>query len=276
MKNVTVRAISGAVYVAVLVGAVLAGGVPLLILTLLFALVATHEFLAMARGNEKPHRVCNTIDYIVNLSIVATCYFMTAPGGGPARLLFGLAAVALIVRMIAQLYAIGGNAIVALSTSIMSYLYIGAALSSIFFIYYVFGNAHLVLAILIFIWINDTGAFCVGSMIGKHRLFERISPKKSWEGFFGGMLFCVIGAIIMHFCFPQYYGDETTLGTMCRLGILVSIFATFGDLIESMIKRTAGVKDSGNIIPGHGGLLDRIDSLLLVMPAALIMLFLSL
>lgn len=270
MKNVIVRSISGAIYVALLVGAVLAGGVPLLVLALLFALLATNEFIAMTSGGGKPHRVCNLIDYVVNLAIVSGCFFTFAPLHGPARLLFGIAAIAIIARMIAQLYAIGGNAITALSSSIMSYLYIGAALSAIFPIYYWLGSKHLVLALLIFIWVNDTGAFCVGSMIGKHRLFERISPKKSWEGFFGGMFFCVAAAIVMHFCFPQYYGSGTTLGTMCRLGILVSIFATFGDLIESLIKRTAGVKDSGNLIPGHGGLLDRIDSLLLVMPTALI------
>jgi phosphatidate cytidylyltransferase len=114
------------------------------------------------------------------------------------------------------------------------------------------------------IWINDTGAYCVGSTMGKHRLCERLSPKKSWEGFFGGMAFCIIAsgiyALIAH-------GDMLT---SIAFGLLVCVFATWGDLFESMLKRSAGVKDAGNIIPGHGGVLDRIDSLLFVAPAAAI------
>lgn len=267
MKNVVVRSISGAIYVALLVGAVLAGGGWLLALLLLLTLLGTREFIAMATANEKRHRICNLYDYAVNLSVVAASYFTFNQEASTAKVFIGIAACCIIARMIAQLYAIGGNAISSLSSSLASYIYIGLSLATWPMLYYSLGNAHLLLACLIFVWVNDTGAFCVGSMIGRRKLFERISPKKSWEGFFGGMLFCVIAALVMHYTFPTYYGGELiTVGFMCRMAIIVSIFATFGDLIESIIKRTAGVKDSGTLIPGHGGILDRIDSLLLVIP----------
>lgn len=113
--------------------------------------------------------------------------------------------------------------------------------------------------IFVFVWLNDTGAYLVGSRIGKHRLFERISPKKSWEGFWGGILFTIMGGVAFYALFPLliswYY--------WVILALLVAIFSTWGDLFESFIKRTYDVKDAGNILPGHGGILDRIDSLLM-------------
>ncbi|MDE7136531.1 MAG: phosphatidate cytidylyltransferase, partial [Muribaculaceae bacterium] len=152
---------------------------------------------------------------------------------------------------------------------------VGLPLSLMFVIYDNLATPHMVLAMLIFIWINDTGAFCTGSLIGKHKLFERISPNKTWEGFAGGLIFCVVAAIIMRLCFANYFdtlpsGKEISLLQMICFGITVSIAATYGDLLESLFKRTCGVKDSGNIIPGHGGILDRIDSLLLVIPVSVI------
>lgn len=173
-----------------------------------------------------------------------------------------------VARVVTQLYAVHRNPVNSLSRSLMAQMYIAFPLAILIILRNIFG-AHITLALLIFIWINDTGAFCVGSLMGRNKLFERISPKKTWEGFWGGMLFCVIAAFVMRGAFPQYY-EMMSYGDMCRLGILVSLFATFGDLVESMIKRTCGVKDSGKIIPGHGGILDRIDSLLLVVPVALI------
>ena len=126
-----------------------------------------------------------------------------------------------------------------------------------------------VLAIFVAIWINDTGAYCVGCTLGKHRLCERLSPKKSWEGFWGGFAFAIGWGIACYYLFPQV---GLNIYQWILFGAISSIFATWGDLFESMLKRNAGVKDSGNIIPGHGGILDRIDSLLLVSPV--IMLFL--
>ncbi len=122
-----------------------------------------------------------------------------------------------------------------------------------------------VLALFVFIWVNDTAAYFFGSLIGKRKLLEHVSPKKSVEGFIAGIVFTVLASLLFaHLC-PVY-------DTLVWIGfaIVVSLFGTVGDLFESLIKRTFGVKDSGNLIPGHGGILDRIDSLLIAAPAALL------
>jgi phosphatidate cytidylyltransferase len=115
-----------------------------------------------------------------------------------------------------------------------------------------------IIALFIFIWVNDSGAYLIGINFGKNRLWERISPKKSWEGFFGGFVFSIIAAIGFAHFYPQ-----TAWYHWIALSIAVVILSTYGDLVESMIKRALGVKDSGKSLPGHGGFLDRFDSLLL-------------
>lgn len=130
-------------------------------------------------------------------------------------------------------------------------------------------NPHYVLGIILLIWTNDVCAYLVGSFFGKHKLFERVSPKKTWEGTVGAAIL-TIGA---SFLIAQWF-DELELVHWIVIAMLVSIFGTIGDLVESMFKRQAGVKDSGKIMPGHGGILDRFDSLLFVSP--FIFLYLSL
>lgn len=129
-------------------------------------------------------------------------------------------------------------------------------------------NPILPLSIFIFTWINDTGAYCTGMLFGKHRLFERISPKKSWEGSIGGGVFSIIAAILMAHFFPFM-----SIGVWIGLALTVVVFGTWGDLTESLLKRTLGIKDSGNILPGHGGMLDRFDSTLMAVPAAVVYLY---
>jgi len=116
----------------------------------------------------------------------------------------------------------------------------------------------------ILIWINDTFAYLVGMLAGKHKFFERISPKKTWEGTIGGALFVILSAYVLSQFFTIYNIYE-----WIGLGLTIIIFGTFGDLIESMIKRAYGFKDSGTIMPGHGGILDRLDSVLIASPFVL-------
>ncbi|MDZ7635994.1 MAG: phosphatidate cytidylyltransferase [Bacteroidales bacterium] len=111
------------------------------------------------------------------------------------------------------------------------------------------------------LWTNDTGAYLVGSSIGKHRLFERISPKKSWEGFFGGMILTLLVARLI----SGWLGVADTTGWMI-IAVIISVAGTIGDLLESMLKRSLGLKDSGTIMPGHGGFLDRFDSVVVAFP----------
>ncbi|MGZ3904759.1 MAG: phosphatidate cytidylyltransferase, partial [Bacteroidia bacterium] len=118
-----------------------------------------------------------------------------------------------------------------------------------------------VLGMIFFIWINDTGAYLVGSFLGKNKMYERISPGKTWEGAIGGVLLCIALSLVMVKIFP-----ELSLMDWMVISTIVAVFGTLGDLVESMLKRTAGVKDSGSIMPGHGGVLDRFDSLIFSAP----------
>ncbi len=130
-------------------------------------------------------------------------------------------------------------------------------------------NPILPLSIFVFIWLNDTGAYCVGTLIGKHRLFERISPKKSWEGSIGGGIVAVAASLIL-----SNYFSFLSIFAWIGLALTVIVFGTWGDLTESLLKRQLGVKDSGTILPGHGGMLDRFDSALIAIPAAVVYLYL--
>jgi phosphatidate cytidylyltransferase len=120
---------------------------------------------------------------------------------------------------------------------------------------------ELIICIFILIWANDTFAYLVGKSLGKHKLMERISPKKTIEGFVGGLLGAIITSLII-FNFTEYY----SVFVWVAIALLISVFGTLGDLIQSKFKRKAGVKDSGRLMPGHGGLYDRLDSVIYSSP----------
>jgi phosphatidate cytidylyltransferase len=122
---------------------------------------------------------------------------------------------------------------------------------------------RVVFGLLLLTWVNDTGAYVVGSQLGKTPLFPRISPNKTWEGSIGGALTCILFGYILHLVF-----DEINLIQWLVLATIVAVFGGLGDLVESMLKRSVGVKDSGNLLPGHGGLLDRFDAFIFVVPFA--------
>lgn len=120
---------------------------------------------------------------------------------------------------------------------------------------------ELPLGFLFLLWANDSGAYVFGITLGKNRLFERISPKKSWEGFFGGLIIAALAAFIL----SKYFTSIETIHWII-ISIIIVVFGTMGDLVESMLKRSKDIKDSGTILPGHGGVLDRFDGLLLAAP----------
>ena len=132
-------------------------------------------------------------------------------------------------------------------------------------------NFHLPLAFLLMLWASDTGAYLFGRKLGKTKLFERHSPKKSWEGFFGGVFTSVLVAYIISLFFT-----ELSAPLLMGMAVLVVSFGTLGDLVESMLKRSLNVKDSGTLLPGHGGLLDRFDGLLIGAPVVFTYLYLLL
>jgi phosphatidate cytidylyltransferase len=124
------------------------------------------------------------------------------------------------------------------------------------------------LAIYVFIWLNDSGAYLSGSLLGKHKLFPRISPKKSWEGSIGGALLTVLSAVVI----ARFY-LFMNVWQWVGMALVVVVFGTFGDLTESLIKRHLGIKDSGKMLPGHGGILDRLDSMLFAIPAVVVYIY---
>ncbi|MCI9608482.1 MAG: phosphatidate cytidylyltransferase [Muribaculaceae bacterium] len=273
MNNLIVRSLSGAVYVAVIVCAVMFGGSwAFPALCALFAVLGVGELHRLCKADSPAPVALAALDMVGALIMVVapSAGLIYLSGSGNAAVSVTGSAVAaflvyLMARLICQLYLPKENAISSISVGFMAQLYVALPLSIASLIYLVSGPA-IILTMFIMIWLSDTGAFCVGSLIGKRRLFERISPKKSWEGFFGGLVFSVGAGLLIH-CLFGSWAPGMSVAQICILGAVVSIFATWGDLVESLFKRTAGVKDSGHIMPGHGGILDRIDSLLLVAPA---------
>ena len=258
---------SGAVYVALLIFALVSGSqLAFISVFSLITIVAIFEYLTIS--NPEGGKLVKLLDVIG-----AVLMFIGLPLSVFDNPLYILPFVGyVIVRQTVQLYIPQENALKSLSASLASQLYIALPLSLMSFTFHVFGW-EVILAMFVMIWLNDTGAYCVGCTCGKHRLFERISPKKSWEGFFGGLLFTVLAGVAASLWLSDKFTTELAQFNMIEwilFGVLVTVFSTWGDLCESLLKRTAGVKDSGNIIPGHGGILDRIDSMLFVVPVTFI------
>uniref|UniRef100_A0A7V2ZLQ0 Phosphatidate cytidylyltransferase n=1 Tax=Ignavibacterium album TaxID=591197 RepID=A0A7V2ZLQ0_9BACT len=175
-----------------------------------------------------------------------------------------------LVLLIYELFRNKESALLNLGLTSFGFLYFSLMGSSLIAIreFYSVDNliysqgAFLIFSILGTIWICDSAAFFFGTALGKHKLFVRVSPKKSWEGAIFGFVFAILSMILFQKIFVNFLSLETAIG----LGVIIGIFGQIGDLVESLLKRDAGVKDSSNIIPGHGGIFDRFDSLLFSAP----------
>lgn len=275
MKNNFIqRAVTGVLFVTVLVGCILYSPFSFGILFTIISALSVHEFARLINQNGEIS-LNKTITSLGGAYLfLALMSFCTQQSVG-ARVFLPYLAL-LLYLMITELYLKKKNPTGNWAYSMLSQLYVAlpfALLNVLAFqnspeIGSVTYNPILPLSIFVFIWLSDTGAYCVGSLIGKHRLFERISPKKSWEGSIGGGAFSIASSLAFAHFFPfmswwQWAG----------LATVVVIFGTWGDLTESLMKRQLGIKDSGNILPGHGGMLDRFDSALMAIPAAVVYLY---
>ena len=277
MKNLIVRTLTGIIFVAALVASFMQPQAMVLLFSIITGLTIW-EFTGLV--NERPNVTVNRF-----ISTVAGVYFFFAMtyycsdlyGGAAKSVVFIPYLVTVIYLLIAELYLKQPDPIQDWAYTMLSQMYIALPFSLLNVLAFttnsnglVAFNTLLPLSVFVFLWINDTGAYCVGSLLGRHKLFPRVSPGKSWEGSIGGAVFVLAAAWAV-----GEYVDDTMLNSYewMGLGLVVVIFGTWGDLVESLFKRTLGVKDSGNILPGHGGMLDRFDSSLLAIPAAVVYLY---
>ena len=263
MNNMMVRALSGAVYVALLVFTLMfAPTFCFGVLMIVIAMIAIGELQAM-RAKEAPMgkwvRFLDLLLPIAVIGITTVAYsdlFIDATNI-PIIILAVYALLYINIRMIVAVRDRSEYPVQNYLTSALSLLYIVLPLTALTILAH--KSAFFVLITFIMIWVNDTGAYLTGRSFGRHKLCERLSPKKTWEGFWGGFAFAVLTGIVAGLFFMSY-----SLVLLALYGAIVSVISTYGDLFESLLKRTASVKDSGNLIPGHGGILDRIDSVLAV------------
>lgn len=277
MNNLVVRALTGIVFVALLVGCTLWSPISF---TVLFAVVTgltVWEFSTNVNlhAGASVNRLINT---------VAAIYLFLAFAGYcadyvPSRA-FVPYIISIIYLLISELYLQKPDPLKNWVYAFASQIYVALAFSMLCVLAFQYdpmnNTTHFEplfpLSVFIFLWTSDTGAYLCGSMLHKRfpaKLFERISPNKSWVGSIGGGVLCVVVALVLAHFFPE----KLDLVHWVGLGLTVCVFGTWGDLVESLFKRQLGVKDSGHILPGHGGMLDRFDSSLLAIPAAVLYLY---
>ena len=276
MKNLVQRTITGVLFVAILVGGILFSPLTFGLLFMLITALSVWEFarLVNQRADVAVNPFITTLGGVY-LFLAIYCYCTEATD---ARIFIPYLLI-LIYLLISELYLKQPSPMNNWAYSLMSQLYVALPFALLCVLAFqrnavesdsspISFNAILPLSVFIFNWSNDTGAYCTGMLFGRHRLFERISPKKSWEGSVGGGIISVIVSLVMAHFFPF-------LSTLQWVGfaLVVVVFGTWGDLVESLLKRQLGIKDSGNILPGHGGMLDRFDSTLLAVPAVVLYLY---
>ena len=278
LTNMTVRAFTGVLFVTIMVTCFFQP-VAMVFLFALITCLSLWEYSGLVNNIE---------DVTINrfISTVAGVYLFLAisavnSGFVQPNAVFMPYLLTIIYLFVSELYTKNKNAIHDLSYTMLGQMYVALPLSMINVLAFrtaTDGNIHfyylLPLSVFIFLWTSDTGAYCVGSLFGKHKLFPRISPAKSWEGSIGGGVLVLVAAFLVSLL-DQNHGNLSGLNTLqwLGLGLVVTVFGTWGDLVESLIKRTLGIKDSGTILPGHGGMLDRFDSSLLAIPASAVYIY---
>lgn len=266
MNNFIVRSITGILYVIITISSIVIG--PWCFASVMFVVscISLWEFYDIVSKKNHPMKFQGMLLGVLSYIAISLVIFNVISLQWLLLLILPITAMYIFI-----LYAGRSNPISDLGITILGVLYIIFPLSLInqIYIYSIDYAIEFILPLGFFVmlWLNDSGAYIVGSSIGRHRLFERVSPKKSWEGFFGGALAAIIGGTVIAFFF-----SEMNLLFWIAYAVIITIFATFGDLVESLIKRYLGIKDSGKILPGHGGMLDRFDGVFLSVPIIVVFL----
>lgn len=277
MKNLLVRSITGILFVAIIVVCFM----NMLAMTLLFALatgMTLWEFCGLVNdrdGIQVNRFICTVAGVYLFFAMAGFCSQLT-----PSTVFIPYL-LSLIYLLISELYLKNEDAVNDWAYTMLGQMYIALPFSLLNVLAFrttsngVTYTYTAPLSVFVFLWANDTGAYCFGSLLGKHKLFPRISPGKSWEGSVGGGLFVIIIAGLLGYLAEQYGFNDLSMSILewMGLGLTVVVFGTWGDLVESLMKRTFKIKDSGSILPGHGGMLDRFDSSLLAIPASVVYLY---
>lgn len=259
-KTFMTRTASAAVFVVLLLGCVWWNAVSFMIFFFVVGLIGVSEAYKLYGTHKPANRLWGYGIYI----LLSMLFFMQ-PSAFPLAGITAALVLAGPIYLLAELFNTQSTILrhspllfiasyVAIPILLLC-LMAGAGVTSLSF------HPQKVLGMIFFIWVNDTGAYLAGSFLGKHKMYARVSPGKTWEGTIGGALFCVGLSFIIAHIFPQLAWVHWFV-----ISLIVAVFGTLGDLVESMLKRQAGVKDSGSLMPGHGGVLDRFDSLFFCTP----------
>lgn len=278
MSNMLVRAITGTFFLLAVIGCTVASPISFLVLFLLVTVLSVWEFTSLVNAYDGA-QVNRLITTVAGFYLVAAITGYVSELTGPKE--FIPYVLTLIYLLVSELYRKEPHPLKNWAYAFASQLYVAlpfALLSVLAFRLNPFSGKVCFewiypLSVFIFIWTSDTGAYLVGSALHKRfpaKLFERISPKKSWVGSIGGGVLCLVAAVVLWWFCPE----KMQLWQWMGLGLTVCVFGTWGDLVESLLKRQLGIKDSGNILPGHGGMLDRFDSALVAIPGAVLYFYL--
>lgn len=265
MKGLKTRALTAVVFVAIMIGGIYGGPITMKLLLALICSLCLWEFFNLVFTVKNKKTLRKIIGTALGLGAFSSFYFEQIG----AEILGNLSAPLILLILttpllfIFELYQKAQSPFENIGKTLLGVFYIALPLALLMVALFENGQyrPNLLLGIFLLIWSNDTFAYLVGSQIGKNKLFPRISPGKTWEGTIGGGICTLIVAFLISLIFK-----EIELRDWILIGLIAAFFGTIGDLVESMLKRSKGVKDSGNFMPGHGGALDRFDAFIFVLP----------
>ncbi len=274
-SNLILRTLSGIVFVAVMVGAIIYGPLYFGLLFTIVTALAVREFCSVV--NQREDVDVNPMICSVAGAYLFLAFFGYLSGLTPTLAVFIPYLISIVYLLISELYLQRESPLNNWAYTMLSQMYVALPFSLLPVLAFMTNPSLPIqvdyrwmfpLAVFIFLWTSDTGAYCFGSLFGRHKLFPRISPGKTWEGSIGGTLLSLAAAALV-----ARFDSSLTLPQWLGFALVVVVFGTWGDLVESLLKRQLGLKDSGNFLPGHGGLLDRFDSSLLAIPAVTVYLY---